>query len=93
MKREIIKIEGNEDDPRPYHLLVTRQSTDEPDMEEVTVNFMMNEEERASLIEHVAGMAGKEGCVGFNITFSINVPPGSSDGGLGFFAANIKGRQ
>jgi len=92
MQREIIKIEGEDSDTRPYHLLVTRQSTDKPDIEEVTVNFMMDETERLALIEHVAGMVDIEGCVGFNITFKINVSPGSVDGGLSFFAANIKKR-
>lgn len=88
MKKEIIKIQGNEND-RPFHLLVTRESTDQEDLDEVVVAFMMSQEQRLTLIEHLANIADKKGVVGFTITFGIKTTLDPDDG-LRVFSESIK---
>lgn len=88
MIKEIIKIQNSEDD-RPFHLLVTRESTDEEGLEEVTVTFMMDQTQRAHLIEHLANIADREGVVGFTISFGVRSTLDPDDG-LKIFSDSIK---
>lgn len=92
MKKEIIKIESSEDE-RPFHLLVTRETTDTEGLEEVTVAFIMGQEQRAALIEHLANIADIEDAVGFSIAFGVNSSPDPNDpDALGIFSRSIKSR-
>lgn len=88
MRKEIIRVQGDEDD-RPFHLLVTREDTDEEGLEEVTVAFMMDQEQRAYLIEHLANIADREGVVGFTISIGVKTTL-DPDSGLKVFSDRIK---
>jgi len=88
MKKEIIRVQGAEDD-RSFHLLVTRESTDEKGLEEITVAFMMDQEQRSKLIEHLANVEDKEGVIGFTIAFGVRISLDPDDG-LRIFSDSIK---
>jgi len=94
MIREIIRIQNSEDD-RDFHFLVTRESTDTEGLEEVTASFMMDQEQRMALIEHLANIADIEGVVGFTITFGINSTPDPNDPNeaLDIFSRSIKDKS
>lgn len=69
MIKEIIRIEAD-DNERPYHLLVTRKSTDDPDLEDICVEMHMTIEERERLIQHLKNINHIEQ-TGFCITFGV----------------------
>jgi hypothetical protein len=92
MKKEVIKIQSSEDE-RPFHLLVTRESTDKEGLEEVTVAFMMDQEQRAALIEHLANISDIEDVVGFTIAFGVQSEVDPDDPNvLDIFSRSIRGR-
>ncbi len=88
MRREVIKVTSEEDE-RPFHLMVTREDTDQPNVEEVVVAFMMGQEERMRLVEYLTKIEDIEDVVGFSIAFGVRIKIDPS-GGLKFFSDNIK---
>lgn len=88
MIEEILRVKGNDDD-RDFHLLVTKEETATTGLEEVTVSFMMDQEQRLALVEHLARIADKEGVVGFTITFGVRSTLDPYDG-VKIFSDRIK---
>ena len=88
MPKEILRVQSGDDD-RPFHLLVTKESTDKENVEEVIVSFMMDQAQRLALIEHLAQIADREGVVGFTITFGVRSTLDPNDG-LKIFSDRIK---
>jgi hypothetical protein len=84
--REVLRIESVEDN-RPYHLSVTREETDDPDLEEICVNICMTQEERRGLIQHLERIDElKDTC--FSITFGVR--HNDPDSGLKIFEERLK---
>jgi len=85
--REVIKIESNKDG-RPYHLSVTREETDDPELEDVCVNMCMTQKERRGLIQHLEKIDHLEDAC-FSITFGVRTYR-DPDSGLSVFERSIK---
>jgi hypothetical protein len=69
MIKELIRIENSADE-RQYNLLVTRKSTDDPNLEDVCVDICLTIEERRILIQHLEKIDHIEN-KNFSITFGV----------------------
>jgi len=85
--REVIRVESIEDG-RPYHLSVTREETDDPELEEICVNICMTQEERRDLIKHLESIDRLDDTC-FSITFGVR-HSSDPDSGLKIFEKSLK---